>query len=172
MNAVVVYESHWGNTKAVAHAIAEGIGSGTRVLSTAKAAAGAIEDVELLVVGAPVIGFRLSTEKALENMRATRKEESEPPDVSHPPVRSWLESLARGTAAVAAFDTRIRGPFGSAAPAILRTLEHSGYHPVAPPMSFTVRGSKGPLREGELERAREWGTRLANAVQRSAATTT
>ncbi len=36
MKAIVVYESLWGNTAAIARAIAEGIGSGARALSTAR----------------------------------------------------------------------------------------------------------------------------------------
>jgi hypothetical protein len=169
MKAVVVYESHWGNTAAVAGAIAEGIGSGARVMSTSQADATALQSADLLVVGAPVIGFRLSTPEALEGMR-TKGGKKNPPDISHPPVRTWLESLppagaaaATGTAgpAAAAFDTRVRGPFGSAAPAIIEGLEKAGYRAIAKPVGFLVRGSQGPMRAGELERAREWGAELA-----------
>ncbi len=163
MNALVVYESHWGNTAAVANAIAEGIGSGTRVMSTADAKDQAVEGLDLLVVGAPVIGFRLSNEQAYDNMR-TKPGKGSPPDLSHPPVRSWLASLRPGGCAAAAFDTQVRGPFGSAAPAILKALTDAGYRPVGKPMGFTVKGSQGPLRDGELDRAREWGTELAHAA--------
>ena len=164
MKALVVYESHWGNTAAVARAIAEGIGAETRVLSTGEANAASLEGTDLLVVGAPVIGFRLSTPEALENMRVKPGKGKNPPDLSHPPVRSWLESLPAGTGAAAAFDTRVRGPFGSAAPAILEALAQAGYRPIAKPAGFTVKGSQGPLRDGELERAREWGKELAGAI--------
>jgi hypothetical protein len=166
MKALVVYESHWGNTAAVAQAIAEGIGAGTQVMSTAAAKEDSLEGLDLLVVGAPVIGFRLSTQQAVDNMR-TKPGKGAPPDVSHPPVRSWLESLPSGTgtaAAAAAFDTRVRGPFGSAAPAILESLAAAGYRPVSKPTGFTVKGSQGPLRDGELERAQRWGAELAALV--------
>jgi hypothetical protein len=163
MKALVVYESHWGNTAAVAHAVAEGIGAGARVMSTAEAKADYLDGLDLLVVGAPVIGFRLSTQQAVDNMR-TNPGRGAPPDVSHPPVRSWLESLPSGTGAAAAFDTRIRGPFGSAAPAILESLAAAGYRPVSKPTGFTVKGSQGPLRDGELERAQRWGAELAGLV--------
>jgi hypothetical protein len=165
VKALVVYESHWGNTAAVADAVAEGIGSGTRVMPTDRADATALEGIDLLVVGAPVIGFRLSTPQALEGMR-TKPGQRNPPDVSHPPVRTWLDGLpagAGGGAAAAAFDTRVRGPFGSAAPAILEGLQKAGYGAIAKPAGFVVRGSQGPLREGELERARQWGAELAQA---------
>jgi flavodoxin len=36
MKAIVVYESLWGSTAAVARAIADGLGSGARALSTAE----------------------------------------------------------------------------------------------------------------------------------------
>ena len=39
MKAVVVYESLWGNTAAVARAIAAGIGPDARALSTSEATA-------------------------------------------------------------------------------------------------------------------------------------
>jgi Flavodoxin len=166
MRALVVYESHWGNTAAIAHAIAEGIGAGARVMSTAEAKADSFDGLDLLVVGAPVIGFRLPTQQAVDNMR-TNPGRGAPPDVSHPPVRSWLESLPSGTGAAvaaAAFDTQVRGPFGSAAPAILESLTAAGYRPLSKPTGFTVKGSRGPLRDGELERARLWGAELAALI--------
>ena len=60
MKAVVVYESHFGNTAAVARAIAEGIGADTPALNTDEATPEAIGDAELIVAGAPVIAFGLS----------------------------------------------------------------------------------------------------------------
>lgn len=47
MNAVVVYESHWGNTAAVAKAIAEGLGPEARALTTDQASAEQMRDVDL-----------------------------------------------------------------------------------------------------------------------------
>ena len=54
MKAVVVYESLWGNTAAIAEGIAAGIGEGTRALSTAEATPDAIAGADLIVAGAPV----------------------------------------------------------------------------------------------------------------------
>lgn len=42
MNAVVVYESHWGNTAAVARAVAEGLGPEARALTTDEASTASI----------------------------------------------------------------------------------------------------------------------------------
>lgn len=164
MKAVVVYESLWGNTAAIAHAIAGGIGPGTRVLSTAEATPAVIAGVDLLVAGAPVLGFKLSTDAMRESIRTNPGKAPQPADLSHPPMRAWLEALAAGQGRAAAFDTRVRGPFGKAAPAIMEGLERAGYRPVADPVGFTVVGRYGPLKEGELERARRFGAELAGRV--------
>ncbi len=49
--------------------------------------------------------------------------------------------------------------------AILGKLETSGYHPAAKPQRFVVAGRYGPLRDGELERAKAWGAELAQAMK-------
>ena len=72
---------------------------------------------------------------------------------------------ARGQGASAAFHTGVRGPLGSAAPAIAEALEQAGYAWVAKPVGFVVTGRFGPLRDGELERARAWGAELAAALE-------
>ena len=43
--------------------------------------AAALEGTDLLVIGAPVIGLQLSTEQALENMRAKPGKDKNPPDL-------------------------------------------------------------------------------------------
>ena len=48
--------------------------------------------------------------------------------------------------------------------AIEKGLRESGYRTVAAPGRFIVTGGQGPLREGELERARHWGEELRTAV--------
>jgi flavodoxin len=164
VKAVVIYESFWGSTAAVARAIASGLGEGTLALPTGDATPEALAGADLVVAGSPVIGFHMPTDKMREAIRANPGPAPTPPDLSQPSMASWLQGLAAGRGAVAAFDTRIRGPFGSAAPAILKGLEAAGYRGIAKPRGFTVTGKYGPLREGELERAREWGAELARAL--------
>jgi flavorubredoxin len=163
MNAIVVYESHWGNTAAVARAIAEGIGPGARVLATDEATAAAIGAVELIVAGSPLLGFSLPTESMLKGLATNAAKDPTAPDLSHPSMRAWLESLPRGNSRAAAFETRIWWSPGSAAKAILKRLEALGYRPVDKGERFMVEGKYGPLRAGELERARAWGAELAHA---------
>ena len=164
MKAIIVYESHWGNTAAVARAIAEGIGPGTAVLSTAEATGEALAGVDLLVAGSPLLGFNLPTEAMLKNIASTAGRDPTPPDLSHPSMRSWLEALPGGSGQAAAFETRIWWSPGSAAKAILKRLEAKGYRPVGNGERFIVEGKYGPLRAGELERAAAWGAELAKTL--------
>jgi flavorubredoxin len=164
MKALVVYQSHWGNTAAVAHAVAEGIGPGTRVLTTDEAVGAPIADVELIVAGAPVIAFGLPTEDMLKQIAGEIGKAPTPPDVSHPTLRSWLEGLPAGHGHGAAFETRIWWSPMGATSTIEKGLKRAGYSPVAKSERFIVEGTYGPLRDGELERARRWGAELARSL--------
>jgi hypothetical protein len=168
MKAVVVYESYWGNTASVARAIAEGLGPTARALSTSEAVEEAIAGVDLIVAGSPIIAFQLPTEKTRSDMAARPdKKAPSPPDLSHPSLRSWLENLpqARGEARAAAFDTGFKLSPGSAAGTILKLFEARGYQPIGQKHRFLVKTSYGPMKEGELDRAKAWGASLAKAVK-------
>ena len=163
MKALVVYESLWGNTAAIARAIAEGIGPGAEAVTTDAALPGKVADADLIIAGAPVLGFSLPTDQMRDSVARSEAGAPSPPDLSHPSLRSWLESLPRGHAQAAAFETRIwwspRGATGD----IERGLERAGYHRAATAQKFIVKDKYGPLREGELDRARRWGRELAQA---------
>jgi len=164
MNAVVVYESHWGNTAAVARAIAEGIGPDARALTTDEATGPAIAGASLIVAGAPLMMFGLPGERAMTGLQKAADSASPPPDLAHPSLRAWLADLPSGRGVAAAFETRLRWSPGGATGTIERGLETAGYRRVAKAQRFVVTGQQGPLREGELERAREWGRELAVAA--------
>ena len=160
MKAVVVYESLWGNTASIARGIAEGIGPEARTLSTTQASGEAIADVDLIVAGAPLLGFRLPTEQIRESIRA-KPGNGPAPDLSQSSLRSWLAALPKGSGCSATFETRIRWSPGSATGAIAKGLQRAGYRRMAKDQRFIVKGTYGPLRDGELERARLWGAELA-----------
>lgn len=160
MKAVVVYESHWGNTEAIARAIADGIGPEAVALTTDAAVGGAIADADLIVAGAPVMALRLPTDETLAKLGDDEKEPR--PDVSHPSMRDWLAGLPRGQGFAAAFETRLRWSPGGATGAIEKGLTAAGYRRLTPGHKFVVRGGKGPLRAGELDAARSWGGELAH----------
>ena len=160
MKAIVVYESLWGNTAAIARAIAAGLGPDAKALTTDAAGEQIVRDADLIVAGAPVLGFALPTDGMRDSVARTEAGAPKPPDLSHPSLRSWLDSIPPGHARAAAFETRIwwspRGATGD----IEKKFASAGYQPIAKAQKFVVRGKYGPLRDGELERARAWGASL------------
>jgi hypothetical protein len=164
MNGVVVYESHWGNTEAIARAIAAGLGPEARALTTDEASSEVVMSADVIVAGAPVIAFSLTTDRMRDSIASESSKAPAPPDLSHRSMRSWLGQLPQGHGWSAAFETRVwwspRGATGD----IERGLRRAGYRPLAKAGRFVVKGTYGPLREGELERARQWGAELANFV--------
>lgn len=160
MKTIVVYESLWGNTEAIARAIAEGIGPDTQVLSTDAATPDVVAGADLIVAGSPLLGFTLPTEQMLNDIRKNPANKSPVDGATVKPMRLWLDDLPKGTGRAASFETRIWWSPGSAAKAILRKLNETGYATVAPAEKFVVSGKYGPLKDGELNRAREWGASL------------
>lgn len=160
MKAVVVYESFWGTTAATARAIAQGLGTGTPVLTTEQASPEALSGVDLLVVGAPLLAFALPTEKIREQIAVDPKAPS-PADVAHPSMRSWLAGLGKRSGRYAAFETAYQYSPGNAAKTIAEGLKTAGLEPAVKPARFRVDGYYGPLKPGELERATAWGAELA-----------
>jgi hypothetical protein len=163
MKAVVVYESHWGNTAAVARAVAEGIGAGARALNTDEATAAALAGADLIIAGGPVIAFSLGREGALKLIASDVKAPIAP-DVSHPLLRSWLDALPAGHGWGVAFETRIWWSPRGATGTIESKLRQAGYQRLAKGERFLVAGGYGPLRDGELDRARQWGAALAKQL--------
>jgi len=183
MDVVIVYESMFGNTHAVAEAVAAGIfdadpAAHVTVLPLREASAGDVAEAGLLVVGGPThmrgMTSGLSRRKGLEAQEQADKDRgaafTHEPAAEGPGVRDWLESLppaAPGQLA-AAFDTRVDARFaGGAARGIARRLRRRGYRLGAAPEGFIVTGTEGPLHEGEPARARDWGAALVRQPART-----
>lgn len=161
-NALVVYESLYGNTQLIAEAVAEGLAGAftTDVLEVGVAPADPSES-DLLLVGGPTHQFGLSRKSS----RQQGADDSEQPVISlDVGIREWIGSLPRVSGAPAAtFDTSIRKPNlpGSAARGAAKRLKKIGYRLLVPGEIFLVEGGKGPITDGELDRAREWGHAVA-----------
>jgi hypothetical protein len=174
MKAVVVYESMFGSTREVAHAIAEGLSTAASVsvVNVNQAEPAALTGIDLLVVGAPTHVHGLSRpESRAEAVEWTKDEsgrnlrlEPEAPGIG---IREWLPAIDPAvTGSFAAFDTRADFPrllSGAASHAIDKALRKHGLRHVTPPASFlvTAGGHVGP---GELDRARVWGEEVARTV--------
>lgn len=141
MNAPVVYDSQYGNTERIAQTIADTLAEfgEARTLRLDPAHPLEFQGVDMLIVGCPTQGWRPT-----------------------PPIQSFLEEVPSEelrSLAVACFDTRFRLPrwmSGSAARVMARKLKEKGGSLLVPPESFFVKGTEGPLRCAEVERASTW----------------
>lgn len=163
MRALVVFESMFGDTKAVADAIAMGLAETMKVETVEVGGAPAIIDpvIDVLVVGGPTHAFGMSRPGTRDD--AVKQAEGAGVLSEKVGIREWLASVTVSPQLqVAAFDTRVYKPHlpGSAAHAAERRLRRLGCTVFAPAKSFYVAGTKGPLVDGELERAVGWGRAL------------
>jgi len=164
--ALVVVESMFGNTRAVGDAVAAGLAESVPTTVVDVAAAPDTIAAQLLVVGGPTHAFGMSRSRT----REAAVTQGAGPEHSVTGIREWIGRLGRPSSQdrteAAAFDTRIRKPGvpGSAARSALHRLRRLGMPPLAGPQSFWVSGSEGPVLDGELERAREWGRLLADRL--------
>jgi hypothetical protein len=174
MKALVVFESMFGNTEAIARAVVEGLSGSMQVdaFEVAHAPGQITGPYDLIVAGGPTHAFSLSrpsTRKAALEQGATH-------GVPETGLREWLGLLRAGphSEVVAVFDTRVekvRRLPGSAANKAARLLHDLGYTP-AGKQSFYVSDTPGPLIPGEIERAKKWGERLASQMVPQAASST
>lgn len=165
MRALVVYESMYGNTRAVAQAVADGLSTWMAVERVEVADAPRdVRSVGLLVVGAPTHAFGLSRVAT----RASAAEQGSGEVISgETGIREWLELVEfRPGIAAAAFDTRVDKHWipGSAASVARRRMARAGLRPITKAESFYVGGMQGPLLVGEVERARAWGSELGERL--------
>ena len=168
-NALVVFESMFGSTRAAARAVAKGLRSGgmdVRMCDVASAPPHLAGPVDLLVLGAPTHAFTLSTPGSRE---AASQQGASPARVATG-MREWVGGLTWASTPpdVAVFDTRVTStrllPF-AAARTCRALVEQRGLRVSTRPMTFLVDGVHGPLLAGESERAAAWGRRLAGLSQ-------
>lgn len=150
MRALIVYDSLHGNTAQVAQAIGDALAGEVSVRRVVGVGAAEVGAVDLLIVGSPTHGGWFTEA-----------------------IKDWLDQIpatAVQDIRVAVFDTRtpptrLSRIFGFAAPRIAKSLEKKGVTLLVPPAGFIVKGIKGPLDEGELERAAGWAQAIAASME-------
>ena len=155
MKALIVYDSLYGNTEKIARAIGDGISGEVKVLPVGEANSAELKGIDLLIVGAPTHGGR-----------------------PKPMTQTFLDKIPTDGLKgknVAAFDTRfaykdhglplqvLMRAIGFAAPKIANRLKKKGGKLVVKPEGFIVEGKEGPLKHGELERAKTWAKGISES---------
>jgi len=145
MKALIIFDSNFGNTKKLAETIAGKFGKDTKVLPVSDLSAKELEGIKLLVVGSPVNAWR-PTEK----------------------IKKFLAGFSEGQLEgikAASFDTKMKSFLaGDASKKISRKLKKAGAEIIVDPQEFIVKGSKGPLFEGEIEKAERWAASIKKAL--------
>lgn len=144
MKVLIIYDSVYGNTERIAKAVGAAIAGDVKVVRAAEVNPTGLGQLDLLIVGSPTLGGRPS-----------------------PPIQDFLERVPGNLVSglkVAGFDTRYSSKFvkifGFAAEKIAAVLEQKGGKLVSAPAGFFVTGKKGPLNDGELERAGGWAKEI------------
>jgi flavodoxin I len=147
MKTLIIYDSLYGNTEQIAKAIGGGIGGEVKVVRVGEANPAEMGAYDLIIIGSPTQGGRHTVA-----------------------MRGFLGKIpadALKNKRVASFDTRAKTffvkMFGWAANRIAEALKEKGGNLVAPGEGFFVKATKGPLVEGELERAAAWAKGIAES---------
>ncbi len=137
---MIVYESRYGNTRAVGEAIAEVLASdGAYDIEVVRIGAlrlSSLEEADLIVVGSPNHGG-----SSTRNIKRLLKR---------------MGGLDLSGSRIALFDTCMHGGEGVASGKMVALAQKAGAAVVTPGLSTVVRGFKGPLAEGALDEAREF----------------
>ncbi len=168
MQAVIVYESMYGNTREIAEGVHQAEPEASvSCVPVSEAGPDVTRAADLLVVGGPTHMHGMSTgmSRRLAHSAAGKGEAPHETEAvaESPGLRSWFHDLPQtepGTHA-AAFDTRADFRMaGGAANGIARRLSHHHYDVMVEPEGFIVEDAEGPLRARELDRAKAWGASL------------
>jgi hypothetical protein len=172
VRALVVYESMYGNTHAVAADAAAGLSAAHQVTLVPVTCASRVlvAGADLIVAGAPTHRHGMPTVGSRPMAAATAREPDSrltmDPDADGPGLRAWLEALNAEGVLAAAFDTRLSALpalTGRASRPIARLLTRRGCRVLLAPESFLVDG-QNTLLDGEAARACSWGARLGEAA--------
>ena len=138
MNTLVIYDSQFGNTERLAELIAETFQAygPARAVHVDPEQTIVLDGIDLFILGCLTQAFNSTV--AMQSV-----------------IKTISQTTLR-TVAVACFDTKMRGPWGSAARSMAKHLRDKGIELLLPPQSFIVTGREGPLADNEEEHAVTW----------------
>ena len=152
MKGVVIYDTTYGNTKKIAEALTDALKeSRLRVdMFHVKDAKELSRDYDFLMLGSPTKIGTMSWA-----------------------VRSFIGKKIKGEGwankPFAAFDTEMESVMkkggGSAAEKISKKLEDKGLKQLKPELKVMVLGMKGPLKDSEIEKAKEYAKGLVSELK-------
>ena len=153
MKVLIVYDTLHGNTEKIAKALKEGIASKheVKLIKAAESKISDIKNIEMLMLGSPTHGgwytepiknfLGAIPEKGLQNIKAAAFDTGSTKENQNIFVKALI------------------GFFGYASPRIAKVLNKKEANNIGSE-TFFVLDMKGPLKDGEIERAKEWARRI------------
>lgn len=144
MKALVIYDSYYGNTAVIAETIAKELDC--EHIKVHAFNSDLVNDYDLVVIGSPTRAFTATKE-----------------------IKAIAKKLSRIDIKVALFDTRIAvedktpkvlkvlsAKFGYSNDTLEKILSHKNINPVIESGKFYVQDTEGPLRDEEIQNAKDW----------------
>jgi hypothetical protein len=167
MTAVIIAESCFGNTAAVAEVIGEALSQANlfrvETFNATEAPSALPGDTDLLILAAPTHDYSLPRWRT--RLRAQRRGG---PHSHSTGIREWIAAVPPiPKLKVVTVDTAFRSGFmpSSAAKTAARLMAKAGFGDVRRGATFYVSNYSGPLEDGELIRARAWATTFAASLR-------
>jgi flavodoxin I len=149
MKTLILYDSYFGNTEEIAKTITNELGSSCNLKRVNAFKTEDLKDIKTLIVGSPTRAFNFSDKTMTFLTRLPNR---------------GLKGIK-----VTTFDTRIdsstvkpkilgflMNTFGYANKKIIKVLIGKGGEKLIEPEFFIVQDKEGPLKEGEIEKAKNW----------------
>lgn len=149
MRAIILYDSRFGNTKAIANAICSGMKEVGFDDVSAKSGRETTPD-ELRI--AEVWIFGCPTQKGGSSGKYKK-------------LFKWMRKNMLSDKMGFAFETRLEDSGGGAAVSIEAVMQECGVEIIHAPESFAVEGKTGPLVFGEIDRATTLGRKIAGELR-------
>jgi flavodoxin len=164
MKGLILYDSMYGNTEQLAQAIGGTFGPQDDIatLRVGDVKPDHFMGLNLLIVGSPTQRFRPTI--AISNLlKGIPQNSLKGVKVAAFDTRLTWSEISKTP--VLAFFVKLSGENAYAARSMANSLKNKGGELILPPEGFFVEGMKGPLVNGELERAASWVKQLVSETQ-------
>lgn len=158
MKILVIYDSVYGNTEKVAQVIYDQLSraNSTNLLRVSEVQKTDLVGINMLVLGSPTHGGRPT-----------------------PGMQGFMDGIQQDVligVKVATFDTRLKEEdqnfalrllmktIGYASDKMMQLLEKNGGKKIAVPAGFMVTKKEGPIKAGEIEKAKDWAMEMLSKV--------
>lgn len=158
MKALIIYDSFFGNTEKIAFAIRDALGpDNAEAIKVENFKPEQINNLDLLIAGSPTRAFR-PTKPISDCLKALPADSLKGISVCSFDTRASMDDINSG------FLKTMVNFLGYAAEPLSTRLVKKGGKQLLAPEGFLVTGEKGPLKDGELQRAIDWAVKISGMV--------